>query len=385
MLVKKGTEGLTTSGVKDGYTNDELKSVVQDFKDMMQKFEERTERGTSIRATNFDEEIKHLIPDLSTIFNTSLFEQAERNILSGLGFIDIVQGISSSRRESVLNPKGFIKEVKAGVEDFEQILKELIVLIKDKNTHHPKYVKAEFYINSSPIQGFMTDEFKEKIRQLYDRGVLSKQTAVELIGEVDFRTEIHRREKETEQGLDLTLYPPIKENREEQGIDIPGVKEKQPSDTDEDSLPDDKVDPIEKQNYDIGKVKEEELELAPYTKTQDLPPRVKNNLDSDLQRVFMRVFNNAFSQYKNETRAFRVAWSVIREIGRKGKDGKWHRKRKRSNGKLRKMRLSRAMLEKILDKEEKETIEEALKLKKLEIAEGQKKLLDKLLGNNKEK
>lgn len=124
--------------------------------------------------------------------------------------------------------------------------------------------------------------------------------------------------------------------------------------------------------------------MAPYKKIGDLPKQVKDNMNSDLQGVFLRVFNNAYQQYNSETRAFRTAWAVIRQIGRKNKKGTWIRKKKRENGKLVKVKLTRAMLEEILEKEEKETIDEVMKVQQLEVTKRKNELLNKLL-NNKEK
>lgn len=375
MLVKKGTEKLATENIKI-YSDEELKAVKEQFQKVLdeQKIPNSASK-TNFRATNFDEMIEHIIPDLLKIFDSKLFQQAERNILAGLGFIDVVQGISDTRRESVLNPKVFIEEVKTGVEDFKQILTQLIFLIIEKNKTHIKYVNSNFHISSSPIKGFMTDKFKERIRQLYDRGLLSIQTAVELIGEIEFKTEVYRREQEAKKGLEETMYPHITENKEDKGIDLPG-------DADDEDIPDDKKDSVEKKNFNNSKI---ELITAPYSTTKDLPTRVKNNMDVDLQRTFVTVFNNAFKQYKNDTRAFRVAWSVIRQIARKDKNGKWTKKRKRVNGKLQKIKLTQAMLERILDKEEKEAIEDALKLQELKNATAKSELLNKLLKSKGKK
>jgi len=435
LLVKKGTESLATNNVKT-YSNEELQGVVQQFQDLMDKIKDTNIddklNKTPIRATQFDEEIKHLIPDLAGIFEPKLFAQAEKNILAGLGFIDVAEAVTTSRRESILNPKAFIEESKKGVKDFKQILKEIVLKIKEKNSNHKKYLNAQFYIISDPIRGFMTDDFKEKLRQLYDRGLLSKQTAVELIGETEFETETYRRTSETEKGYDIDMYPPVTDNREGQGTDIPGEGL---GDTDEDDLPDDKTDEIEKKEYDMGakfscecikcgkKVSSDkhckdfrcpkcggqmrrtdrpgtgrpdkspnakgELEGAPYQTIKDLPPGVKDHMSPNLQRTFMRVFNKALDQYKNETRAFRVAWSVIKKIAKKGKGGKWVRKSSKS-------KITKAMLEEILEQEEaqvidqiieekKKELDEAVEAKKLEIAQKQSALLDKLLGTkNKE-
>jgi cation transport regulator ChaB len=392
MLIQKGTEGLATSGTKT-YSDEELKQVKEQFQQLMddthsvETSEEQRDRKTPVRATNFDEEIKHVIPDLETIFKPILFQQTERNILAGLGFIDVVQGISDSRRESVLNPKAFIEEVKSGVEDFKQILKQLVLLIIEQNKTHIKFVSKKFYVMSSPVKAFMTDDFKAMIRSLYDRGLLSKQTTVELGAEVEFRTEKHRRKKEVSEGLEVEMYPPVVQNKEGTGADTLGTQEKV-NDTEEEEIPEEKKNEVEKQNYNIGKEgqkkEEEELEVAPYNNIGDLPSQIKNNMDSDLQSVFVRVFNNAYKQYGSDIRAFRISWSVIRNIAKKGKDGKWHRKSKRANGKLEKVQLTRALLEKIVEDEEKNTIDEVMKVQQLEITKKKNELINSLL-TNKEK
>jgi len=373
MLIKKGTEGLARDHIKS-YTNEELKQTIKQMQDLMNTMKS-TNLGehqvkSPIRATNFDEEIKHLIPNISDIFDGKLFAVAERNILSGLGFIDVVEATSTSRRESILNPKAFIEEVKTGVEDFKQIIKELVIKIVEKNKSHIKYINNDVHISSSPVRGFMTDDFKKQIRGLYDRGRISSKTAVELVAEVDFETEVLRRKKESEKGIDYTMYPPIIQNREGEGIDIPEEENIPPKETDEEDIPDDKKG-IEKENYNMSS-----LEGAPYQNIKDLPERVKKNLSPSLQNVFMEAFNKAYQTYKNDSRAFRVAWGVIKKIAKKGKNGKWVRKSSRT-------KLTKAMLEEVLEKEEQQTIDETMKLKELEIKEKQNKLLDKLLNRDK--
>jgi len=62
--------------------------------------------GTSAYITNFDTNFEHIIPEYSKILKAELYNPIERRILASLGFIDVVQGVSS-RRESVINPKPF--------------------------------------------------------------------------------------------------------------------------------------------------------------------------------------------------------------------------------------------------------------------------------------
>jgi len=393
-LIKKGSEGLAKNNIKT-YSNKELQQVVEDMQDLVDEMKS-TKVGdkavqSPIRATNFDEEIKHLIPDISTMFDSKLFSQAERNILAGLGFIDIAQSISDSRRESVLNPKVFIEEVKSGVEDFKnQILKPLLYEIQEKNKRNKKYMNTKIIVTSSPVRGFMSDNFKQELRLLWKHGQLSDQTYCEMVGEVEFATELHRREREAKNGIDEIMYPHITENKEATGIDLPG-DEPEDEDTDENGEPKDRDKIDDKEKFDVssnqceclkcgnklstdkhcneincpkcgGRMRrvgrpgtgrpdkspnakgksEKELVTAPYSKPADLPARIKKNLSPSLQRTFIRIFNNAYKQYENDTKAFRVAWSAIKKIAKKGKNGKWVRKSSRA-------KLTRSMLEDVLE------------------------------------
>jgi len=378
LLIKKGTEGLAVQ--KDvNYSNEQLQGVIDQFQALMETIKE-TKRDTHdvkapIRATQFDEEIKHLIPDLKTIFQVELFQQSERNILSGMGMIDITEATSNSRKESILNPKGFVEEIKKGVSDFKNhFLKQLVYQIKKKNESHNKFMNEKFYVCSSPVKAFMTNDFKELIRQMYDRGRISSQTAVELIAEIDFETEVYRREQETKREIEQKMYPVVTRNDEDKGIDNPSNP-----DIDEEEIPDDKKDPTEKQEYDIGKIN---LEGAPYSTIKQLPKSIRENMTKSLQRVFVSVFNKAYNTYNSEERAFKIAWGALKRIAKKNSEGKWVRKGSRA-------KLTKAILEDVLDAEQDEVLkdlenqatEEAFKKTKLEIAKQQKQLLTKLLEN----
>jgi len=103
MLVKKGSPELVKENIKAGYTNPELTEIKESIQTLMDKLNNVTTADgktvkTPIRVTNFDEEITHLIPNLENIFKAELTQSSERNILSGLGFIDIVEATSTSRK-----------------------------------------------------------------------------------------------------------------------------------------------------------------------------------------------------------------------------------------------------------------------------------------------
>ena len=386
MYIKKG--GAFGNGQVQTYSNDQLKEIIGQFQDLMDEiktsnFGDKAVKSP-VRATNFDEEFEQHIPKISDMFDAELFQTIEKHMLSGLGFIDVADSVSSSRRESILNPKAFVGEIKSGVKDFKQVMKELLLLIKEKNSDHIKYMSTEMYITASPVSAFMTDKFKDHIRQLYDRGRISSQTAVELVGEVDFTTEVYRRENEKKQNIEKKMYPQITRNEEDKGIDLPGKKvEKVEKDEDinGDNIPEDKKGQ-EKDNYDMASV---ELEGAPYQKIIDLPKLVTGNMTKDLQSVFMRVFNKAYEQYEDDSKAFKTVWHAIKGISRKNKKGIWQRKKKRVSGKLIPVKLSKSILETALDKVEKETIDEAMTELKVENEQKKGKLLDKLLNKAKDK
>lgn len=395
-LVKKGTEALALNKIKT-YGQEELKQVLTDFQSLMNKYKEIKEGDKSVksnvRVTNFDEELKHLIPDLSTIFKRELFSTAEKSILAGLGFIDIAEAVTDSRRESILNPKVFIEETKKGVKDFKKILQTLMILVWQRNKDNVKFKNVNYRIASSPITGFINNNFKQELRLLWKHGQLSNKTYCELVGEVDFEIEKKRRKKEAEDGTEIVMYPHITDNREAD-VSAEEIKHQELLPKDEDKngkpIPEDKLDEdIKEDKYTFSST---DLKTAPYQKVTDLSPKIRKVLSPDLQSTFIRVFNSAYDTYGNETSAFRVTWSLIRQIARKNKKGIWIRKRKKKEGKLEAITLNKSMVEKTIEEEnnliieeENKVISDNLKRKKLEIANKQNQLLDKLLGKGKEK
>ena len=284
MLVLKGSEGLAVNQQKT-YSQPELQAIVGQFQELYENLRvmhlDDKQVKTPIRVTNFDEEIKHLIPDLKTLFATELFEQAERNILSGLGFIDIIQGVASNRRESVLNPKAFIQEVNSAVGDFKLILNQLLYLIVEKNASHIKYNASKLYVSNSPISSFMTDEFKARLKECYDRGNLSRRTYTELTGEVSYETEKYRRAVEAEKGDDYTMFPPITQNQEQKGVEgYPENPPTNPNAKDKKVLPDRQPGTPEADNWDYSSLEYDEpmaIELVEADKDEDILELAKKN------------------------------------------------------------------------------------------------------------
>jgi len=381
MLVKKGTDSLAVNK-NVHYSDTALQGIIEKLEVAVDKYKELDSKNKMmVRATNFDESLEHLIPDLRTIFDAGLFASAEKNILAGLGFIDIAEAVTASRRESILNPKPFIQETKKGVKDFKQIVKEMVMMVIEKNKSKKKYFANEIRVTSSPVTGFMTDKFKERIRQCWDRGKISNKTAVEIIAEVDFDTEVKRREQEAKDGIDTTMYPNVTENREGTGMDLPGDPSAHPEKQMEtqEAIPDAKKG-TEAKNFKASTENpdEDHLEGAPYSTIKNLPPKVRENLNLDLQRVYLKVFNRAFNTYENDTISFRVAWALVKKIAKQDKDGQWVRKVKSAKGKKKKVALSKAMIEQAIAEAEKGFIDDAFAMNKLTMSDGKKELLNKL-------
>lgn len=334
LLIKKGTERLAIDK-NINYDSKKLKEVISQIEELMSKAKsldsELTKKNkTPVRASQFDEEIQHLIPNLEALFKSELFAVAERNILSGLGFIDVIDAMSSSRRESVLNPKPFVQEVITGVEDFKHMIKQLLYLVVKNNPDSIKYNNVKLEVTSTPIKGFMTDKFKERIRQLWDRGLVSSKTATELIAEIDFDIEVARREKEAKEGTDYVMYPHITDNKESIGMDFSG--DSAPAETPDD-IPDAQSDPIEKKNFDkssqtpdevFANLLDQETTLigSPYDSIKDLPKQVHEKLPNiTAKRKWLKVFNSAYNYYlgkfgdtkRAETLAFATAWAQVKK------------------------------------------------------------------------
>jgi cation transport regulator len=74
----------------------------------------------------------------------------------------------------------------------------------------------------------------------------------------------------------------------------------------------------------------------PYNSINDLPERVKQNLPSHAQEIYLKAFNNAWEEYSSpnkrrgpesrEEAAHKVAWSAVKKKYHKDKDGNWTEK-----------------------------------------------------------
>lgn len=215
LTLKKGTERLTAENIAV-YDKNDLDTVKEDFQKIVE--DRKTTAGVPTYISNFDTEIAHLIPDYEKALRAELYGPMEKRILAGLGLVDIVQGAGSSRRESTLNPKPYMGEIQSGVSDFKALLKDVLttVIEKNKGSHKKYFTNSKITeVRSTPLKIFLSEDGKSLLRSIYDRGGLSKQTFVELVGDVDYAVEVERRKSEDKRGETISMYPPVVQNQEQ--------------------------------------------------------------------------------------------------------------------------------------------------------------------------
>jgi hypothetical protein len=319
----KGSPELAVALVKLGADNPGMYSDVEltKIKEAVQAFADDSPMNNKapLRTSNFDEKFEQFVADLLPLLKMDLTATFEKAMLSGMGFIDVIDVAGASRRESVINPKPFIAEVQKGSNDFvRNILTPLYYKIVEANPDK-RYTKTDFTIAHEPITVFMNDKVKMFLRSMYDRGTLSKRTINELGCEVDHDIEVRRRENESRDGTDVTCYPPETTNTEQ---NVSPMEQKK---LDKEPTPD-KVG-IEANNFNQASVKK-----ATYSYTDH--PKEIDGYPDNAQKVWVNVFNTMYEKHDSETRAFKAAWSVLKRYMRNHftKQGdKWVEKKLRKN------------------------------------------------------
>jgi len=210
-ILKKGSEQMTMSNNPDFiYSEEDLTKIKSDFSKFLS--DRKNSPGTSVYTTNFDTELEHSIPEYKRALQQELYAPIEKRIMGGLGLVDIVQGLTSTRRESVLNPKPLFSEIKTGVEDFKMLLVDIMSTIAEANSEsHRKYFRQDIKISSSIIKEELTDKMITQYRSAHDRGAISKRTYDDILG-VDIDIEIERMKEEEKHP---ELYPPVTQRNED--------------------------------------------------------------------------------------------------------------------------------------------------------------------------
>ena len=206
-------------------------------------------------------------------------------------------------------------------------------IIQENSEKHKKWMNSRIKIINSPVKLLIEEDAKATLRSLFDRGLLSKRTAVEIIGAgVDFDFEVQRRKQEGQEGLEETMYPPVIQNLQQPGIEENGLNptpknKPQPSKTGPEVKNYTKAD-IDKlietaesyvnspdATFDTEPylVTDKEYEFAPFNTSADLPASVRK-LPPGAQSMWLQVFNESLP--KGEDYARKVAWSVVKKYYR---------------------------------------------------------------------
>lgn len=320
------------------YDNDELNEMVNNFKDQMEKYENQKSKIPA-HGMPFDQKYTHLIPDLTKILNEELYRQGYRAILAGLGFIDVIQGISSTRKESILNPKPFISGINDGVSGFKSLLLDVIYQIIDRNKKEHKKLFSEKHnivVSNSPLK-INIEQILDNIRGAFDRGSISIQSYAESLG-FDFETEKERRQKEANNGMEDLFYPHITVNKEDKGKDL-YIQPSKPKTKKEENLDKEGKKPntpdaknyknAEEETSSVPKqdIAEELMEIAPFTKTNY--PKYLDKYPSGAIEVFIKTFNKVYEKTQDESKAYPIAWNALKRWMKKHnykfKSGIWEK------------------------------------------------------------
>jgi len=339
-IINKGTEKMFIDGKVD-YKDSDLTTLVDNFKTALETYKAET-NATPVNAIPFDQKYEHLIPDLKNILSEELYRQGYRALLCGLGFIDVLQGVSSTRKESVLNPKPFIAEVNAGVDGFKTVLLEIIniIIAKNKGEHKKLFSENnELKITNSPLK-INVETIIDSIRSGFVYGVVSIKTYQEVLG-VDPDKELQRLQKEWNDGLRDICYPHLIQNTEKDpdvNVKLPPVQQKPivtpkqvQKQNEKTKFPPNMVKkPIKKGELVLDEPIDpnlETLEEAPYNDLESLPKAVKK-MPKHAQHIWQSTFNQVLNDNPgDEATAFRIAWSAankwLKENNYKKVEDKW--------------------------------------------------------------
>lgn len=316
MVIKRGNDKMFEAGT--GLTTEQTKDLQQAFNEIIKH---RNSSKVATRATSYDEDVEQVIPNIKAMFERELLAGAEKSILTSLGFIDVADSTSSSRRESILNPKAFISQVEEGIKYFEHnFLKPLMYIIKELNKEeHPKMFNQGFHIGHSKPQQFLNEEMRKILRSCYDRGALSKRTYTEVVADMDYDTEKYLRMKEAKSGDEILMSPQATQAQENQPKGEKDVNDD--SRVDLEKVVEEKSGP-EKIGFENAMLKNLDI------KKDELPKEYKNILSSELKQQFIEEYKENLESYKEKFNieeakalASRDAWEGVNAIGEMTKKG----------------------------------------------------------------
>lgn len=186
----------------------DMEEMKNKFKNLNEENKDRTVNGGLVGAFSFDTQFENILPDFMKIMDEKIVAGTDRNLLMALGLIEF-KGFSTNREEAVLNPKPLVSEVEDAVEDFKELMKDVVKEIRKRNSSAKKFSAKEVQVVADPVKTFLTDAMKAMIRSLYDRGVIAKETVVEGTTSYKFDSEVEKRKRETEADLDTIMEAPV--------------------------------------------------------------------------------------------------------------------------------------------------------------------------------
>lgn len=292
LLMKAGTDKLAELGMLADEAD--MKDLKEQILNAKNEADQTGEMGKLLASLNYDVNLEHFIPDLGKILDEKILRSTDKNILAGLGMIEL-EGFAKTREESIMNPKLLIEEVNDGVGDWKAMLNEVMAQIVDKNKdRHPELIDQEIIITSGRIQTFMTDAMRDMLRSCADRGIISYKTEIEDLAQVNYTVEKTQIEKEEKEGLRKTFAPKPSQ------VVTPNASSK-PTD----NIPNDKKPgtPESKNFKNAGQVET----------VDELPKEIKDVLPLGAQVIFLKAYNTALKDNEAPSDALNFAWETIKK------------------------------------------------------------------------
>jgi len=314
LVILKGND--KTFEAQGHYSREKLLEAKDAFKTFLGDSELNT--GVPTLVTDYDTQIDHLIPDFSKVVNQELIDPSRQKILQGLGLIEILEGTgSNSRKESIINPKPFVKLVYSLINSYCDLLTDVLEVTRERNTHNTKYNAIKIKVKASPVLEFVTLDEKELFRSIFDRGVVDYESLCEILG-IDYKLIVARSTKQLEDGIDAKLYPHVVMNQEQYTSELQDSRStKKPKDKNTPEFRDDR-NGAGRQNF-IQAARDLNIQRlysqAIYGKDKPLPKSVRK-LPADLQKVWRDTFNKKFRKTGSDAESFRLAFGVINRIKR---------------------------------------------------------------------
>jgi len=253
-----------------------------------------------IAAFSYDTNLEHIIPDLTKALDPSIKESVNKDILSGMGMIEI-ESLSDNRKDSILNPKVLITEVEDALKDWTELLKSVMVETINRNkSDHPKIANNEIKVIPGVIKSFLTDKMRDLIKNYSARGLLSIQTSIECGAGFNSDVESNRRIREKEAGWEELFYPRVIQNQEQHDK----VK-------DFENVPDDRTPGTPEANdFDMAKPKKKKKSKK-YKKAEEIIVEI---LPKDAQNLWLSVYNNLQDLNDNKKENENEAWAKVKEF-----------------------------------------------------------------------